>query len=219
MIELMQGDCLELMKNISNQSIDLILCDLPYNTTKRKTTSNIWDTPINLSELWEQYKRIIKDNGVIILFGNENFSNELINSNKEMFKYKWYWNKTRGHNFQNTSFMPMKCIEEINVFYTNKPTYNPQFWYSTPYSTKERTRTTDIKGIAGGNAPKLCTSTISSDGRRYPLTLLEFKKDKDNLHQAQKPIALLEYLINTYTNEGAIVLDNCMGSGSCGIAC
>lgn len=219
MIDLRQGDCLELMKDIPDKSIDMILCDLPYNVNRRKTTSNLWDTPIELPTLWEQYKRIIKDNGAIVLFGNETLSNELISSNKDMFKYKWYWDKTRGHNFQLARFMPMKCIEEINIFYNKIPTYNPQFWYSIPYTTKERPRKNNIKGISGGNSPKICTSTTSIDGKRYPLTLLKFKKDRCNLHQAQKPVALLEYLIKTYTNENDEVLDNCMGSGSTGVAC
>lgn len=207
-------DCLEGMNDIEEKSINMILCDLPYTTT-----SNKWDTPIKLDKLWKQYKRIIKDNGVIILFGNEIFSNALINSNKEMFRYKWYWNKSRGINFQNARFMPMKCIEEINVFYKNKPLYNPQYWYSTPYKTTERPRKNIIEGISGGNAPKICTATISEDGRRYPLTLLTFKKDKGNCHQAQKPLKLFEYLIKTYTKESDIVLDNCMGSGTTAIAC
>lgn len=137
---LFNGDCLEIMKEIPDKFVDLILCDLPYNTTQRITTHNEWDVPIDLGKLWEQYKRIIKDNGVIVLFGNEVFSSELINSNKKMFKYKWYWDKTRGNNFINAKIMPMKSIEEINVFYKHTPTYNPQYWYSTPYKTTDRVR-------------------------------------------------------------------------------
>lgn len=194
------------------KSIDLILCDLPYNTEKRTTTHNDWDVPIDLDKLWEQYKRIIKDNGAIVLFGNEVFSSELINSNKPMFKYKWYWNKTRGNNFINAKIMPMKCIEELNVFYKHTPTYNPQYWYSTPYETADRVRNKCHTGLRGGKAPTMCTGHICDDGRRYPLSLLTFKKEKKSLHQSQKPVALLEYIIKTYTNEGDIVLDNCMGS-------
>ena len=209
-----QGDCLEVMKKIDDGSIDMILCDLPYNTTGNK-----WDISINLEYLWQQYKRIIKQKGIIILFGNEIFSNALINSNKKMFRYKWYWNKTRGINFQNARFMPMKCIEEINIFYKNTPIYNPQYWYSTPYKTTARSRKNIIQGISGGNAPKICSATISDDGRRYPLTLLTFKKDRCNYHQSQKPVDLLEYLIKTYTNENDLVLDNCIGSGTTAVAC
>lgn len=218
MIDLRKGDCLEIMKEIPDKSIDMVLCDLPYNIPKRKTTSNAWDVPFNITKLWEQYKRIIKENGVIVLFSNEAFSTYLINSNFEMFKYKWYWDKTRGYNFQNAGYMPMKSIEEINVFYSKKPTYNPQYWYSTPYKTNRGIRAKGIDGIKGGYARTIRAETNSKDGRRYPLTLLRYSKD-GKLHQAQKPVALLEYLIKTYTNENEIVLDNCMGSGSTGIAC
>lgn len=129
------------------------------------------------------------------------------------------WNKLRGSNFQNARFSPMKCTEDINVFYFKKPTYNPQFWFSTPYKTSKRERKNKIEGLNGGSASQYCTETISEDGRRYPLNLLSFKMDSERLHPTQKPVALLEYLIKTYTNSCEIVLDNCMGSGSTGVAC
>lgn len=209
-----QGDCLELMKNIPDGSVDMILCDLPYGTTACK-----WDNVIPFDPLWQQYKRIIKDNGAVVLFSDEPFTSQLINSNLKTFRYKWIWNKTRGSNFQNARFMPMKSHEEICVFYKSKPTYNPQFWYSKPYKTKERKRKKEIQGLSGGSASRVCTATISKDGRRYPLSILEFKRDNKRIHPTQKPVALLEYLIKTYTNENETVLDNCMGSGSTGVAC
>lgn len=218
-VMLFNDNCLEVMKEIPDKSIDLILCDLPYNTTQRTTTHNKWDVPIDLKKLWEQYNRIIKDNGAIVLFGNEVFSSELINSNRNIFKYKWYWNKKRGNNFINARFMPMKCIEEICVFYKHTPTYNPQYWYSTPYQTTDSIRSKCHTGLSGGKAPTFRTATVSDDGRRYPLSLLTFKKENSNYHQAQKPTALLEYIIKTYTDENMVVLDNCMGSGSTGVAC
>ena len=212
--EIKQGDCLDLMKYITDKSIDMILCDLPYGTTACE-----WDSIIPFEPLWKNYKRIIKDNGAIVLFSDEPFTSQLINSNLKDFKYKWIWNKTRGSNFQNARFMPMKCHEEICVFYTKKPTYNHQFWYSKPYKTSTRKRKNKIEGLSGGSVSKICAATVSEDGRRYPLSILEFKRDSERIHPTQKPVKLLEYLIRTYTNENDIVLDNCMGSGSTGVAC
>lgn len=213
-VKLRKGDCIELMKDIPDGSIDMILCDLPYGTTACK-----WDTIIPFEPLWEQYKRIIKDNGAIVLFSDEPFTSQLVNSNIKDFRYKWIWNKTRGSNFQNARFMPMKCHEEICVFYKKKPVYNPQYWYSSSYKTTERKRNKQIEGLAGGSAANVCTATISEDGRRYPLSILTYARDGKRIHPTQKPVALLEYLVKTYTNEGEVVLDNCMGSGSTGVAC
>lgn len=192
----------------------MVLCDLPYGTTACK-----WDTVIPLEPLWEQYWRIIKENGVILLFSDEPFTCKLINSNIKNFRYKWIWNKTRGSNFQNARFMPMKCHEEICCFYKAKPVYNPQFWYSTPYKTNEKKRKKKIEGLRGGSAANICTATISEDGRRYPLSILTYKRDGNRHHPTQKPVSLCEYLIRTYTNKGDTVLDSCMGSGSTGVAC
>jgi site-specific DNA-methyltransferase (adenine-specific) len=208
------GDCLEEMKKIPDKSIDMILCDLPYGTTACK-----WDTVIPFEPLWEQYERIIKDNGAIVLTSDEPFTSQLVNSNIRNFRYKWIWDKTRGSNFQNARRMPMKSHEEILVFYKKQPTYNPQYWYSKPYKTKARPRKNEIEGLRGGSAANFCAETISEDGRRYPLSILTFPRDSSRLHPTQKPVALFEYLIKTYTNEGEIVLDNCAGSGTTAIAC
>lgn len=162
---------------------------------------------------------MIKDNGAIVLFSDEPFTSQLVNSNLKLFRYKWIWDKQRGSNFQNAHFMPMKCHEEICVFYKKKPTYNPQWWYSKPYATKARKRKNTIEGLRGGSASDYMTSTVSEDGRRYPLSILSFPRDGSRIHPTQEPVALLEYLIKTYTNEGETVLDNCMGSGSTGVAC
>lgn len=211
---LFQADCLEKMKDIPDKSIDMILCDLPYGTTACK-----WDTIIPFEPLWEQYNRIIKDNGAICLFSDEPFTSQLVSSNIKNFRYKWIWNKTRGSNFQNARFMPMKCHEEICVFYKKKPIYNPQFWYSTPYKTTQRNRKKKIEGLSDGSVANVCTATISEDGKRYPLSILIYARDGNRIHPTQKPVSLLEYLIKTYTNENELVLDNCMGSGSTGVAC
>ena len=205
---LLQGDCLELMKNISDKSIDLILCDLPYGTTANK-----WDTVIPFDELWKQYNRIIKDNGAIVLFGNEPFSSQLRLSNLKNYKYDWVWDKKRGSNFATVKIRPFNSFENIMVFYKKQPTYNPQMWKSTPYTCKQ-----GYVGVAKQTGLYRDDVITVNNGDRYPLTILSFSKET-GLHPTQKPVALLEYLIKTYTNEGDIVLDNCMGSGSTGVAC
>lgn len=213
-ITLLQGDCLELLKDLPDGSVDMVLCDLPYGTTACK-----WDSVIPFEPLWEQYKWITKQSSAIVLFADEPFESSLIMSNKKMFRHKWVWDKGRGSNFQNAKFSPMKCTEDIAVFYSKKPIYNPQFWFSKLYRTTERPRKNQINGLGGGSVSNYCTATISDDGKRYPLNLLQFKRDGDRVHPTQKPVALLEYLIRTYTNPGMTVLDNCMGSGSTGVAC
>lgn len=209
-------DCLEGMKRIPDSSVDCIICDLPYGTTECK-----WDSIIPFDKLWEQYKRIVKQNGAILLFGSEPFSTTLRVSNLKQYRYDWIWNKTRGANFTLANIQPMKSHEIISVFYEKKPTYNPQFWYSTPYKTPKGERKNPIEMLGVRNVPtarKIRTATDHSDGRRFPLSILEFKPDTGRVHPTQKPVALLEYLIKTYTNEGETILDNCMGSGTTAIA-
>ena len=195
------------MKQVPDKSIDLILCDLPYGTTQNK-----WDTVIPFDKLWAQYNRIIKDNGAILLFSQMPFGANLIMSNPKMFRYEWVWEKENSTGFLNAKKMPLKKHENILVFYKHLPTYNPQMregfkpYYNVrnnPYSS---------------NYGDYKATTASSDGTRYPIDIIEFNRDK-GLHPTQKPVALLEYLIKTYTNEGDTVLDNCMGSGSTGVAC
>ena len=208
-IDLYNGDCLEIMKNISDKSIDMILCDLPYGTTACK-----WDTVIPFEPLWEQYNRIIKDNGAIVLFGSEPFSSALRMSNIKNFKYDWIWNKKLAGNGILAKKQPLKIHEIVSVF--NSGIYIPQM-------TKGRYRKKMTGGIkeseiTGGNS---VVDEYSND-LYYPKTILEYgigNMRKGRLHPTQKPVALLEYLIKTYTNEGEIVLDNCMGSGSTGVAC
>jgi site-specific DNA-methyltransferase (adenine-specific) len=207
-------DCLIGMNRIPDHSIDLILCDLPYGTTVYE-----WDIPIPLEPLWEQYNRIIKDNAAIVLFSDEPFASDIINGNRKYFRYKWIWDKEYGSNFQNARRMPMKRHEEILVFYKKLPTYNPQWWYSTPYKAKntERRNTYELLSgkMYGGSVRERRIMAGSVDGRRYPTSILRFPRyNTKRLHPTQKPVALLEYLIKTYTNEGDVVLDNCFGSGS-----
>ena len=206
-VRLYKGDCLEIMRNIPDKSIDMILCDLPYGKTHNK-----WDSIISLDKLWEQYNRIIKDNGAITLFAQTPFDKVLGVSNLKMLKYEWIWEKEQGTGFLNAKKMPLKNHENILIFYKKPPIYNPQMKKGKPYTLERNTFTVNY----GKQVDMVRTENT---GERYPLTILKFKRDKEKLHPTQKPIALLEYLIKTYTNEGEIVLDNCMGSGSTGIAC
>ena len=208
MTQLMQGDCLELMKGIRDESIDMILCDLPYGTTKNK-----WDAIIPFEPLWEQYNRIIKEDGVVVLFCDGMFTSQLLASNKKMWRYNLVWDKQRGCDFLNANIKPLKSHEDIAVFYKKKPTYNKQMWYSKPY---KRTKNGSLSSNYGERKEAW---SESKKGERNPLTILSFARDADRSHPTQKPVALLEWLIKTYTNEGEIVLDNCMGSGSTGVAC
>ena len=210
-IQLYHGDCLELMKNIPNKSIDMVLCDLPYGTTACK-----WDTIIPFEPLWEQYNRIIKENGGVVLFGNEPFTSQLINSNLKGFKYRWDWNKKIPSGMSYAKYRPMQQTEDICVFTKKgeKTIYYPQM----------AKRDKPIKGGGMGQSESAMTLGYKPLKKTYeyknPITLIEFEKiRKGAIHPTQKPVALLEYLIKTYTNEGEMVLDNCMGSGSTGVAC
>ena len=211
MIDLRQGDCLELMKDIPNKSIDMILCDLPYGTTQNK-----WDSVIPFDELWREYKRIIKDNGVIVLTSQGIFTAKLILSNEKWFKYKLVWEKSKATNFLNAKKQPLRKHEDICVFYNKQPKYNPQMTEGEPYD--KGIRKNQLTGSYGEFNPV----HVKSEGKRYPTDVVYFKTAESEgkvYHSTQKPVALLEYLIKTYTNEGELVLDNCMGSGSTGVAC
>lgn len=198
-------DCLVGMNRIPDKSIDMILTDLPYGTTKNK-----WDTIIPLGLLWEQYERIIKDNGAIVLTAQTPFDKVLGASNLKLLKYEWIWEKSNATGHLNAKRMPMKNHENILVFYKKPPVYNPQG--VTPFNKVTR------RGGNGDNYGKSNTSNFQ-EVTNYPRTIQKFSYDKQKLHPTQKPVALFEYLIKTYTNEGETVLDNCMGSGTTAIAC
>ena len=210
-MELIQGDCLEVMKNIPSASVDMILCDLPYGTTRNK-----WDTCLNLSKLWEQYKRIIKGNGATVLFSQMPFTAALVMSNPKMFRYEWIAEKSLATGFLNAKRMPMKAHENILVFYKKLPTYNAQMTKGKPYSITRR----DIGGQYLHNFESIETK---NEGTRCPRDVLRDLWQPycggKMYHPTQKPVPLLAYLIKTYTNAGDTVLDNCMGSGSTGVAC
>ena len=215
-IELFQGDCLEIMKNIPDKSIDMILCDLPYGTTKCK-----WDIVIPFEQLWEQYNRIIKKNSAILLFGQEPFSSELRLSNLKGFKYDWIWKKSKSGSAFTAKYRPINKHEIISVFSRNveKTQYFPQMEEGVPYSRVQKNQQKINNHKMGFSDEE---HLYVNKGVRYPITVLDFQQKwrrQDQLHAAQKPVELLEYLIKTYTKENDWVLDNCMGSGSTGVAC
>ena len=205
-------DCLEGMKRIPDKSIDMILCDLPYGTTRCK-----WDTVIPFEPLWEQYERVIKDNGAIVLFGSQPFTTVLINSNLKHFKYNWYWNKTKPSGHLNAKKQPMRAVEEICVFYKSQCTYNPQGLTYGKFNNNRPSRENKVDGEYTFGKEK---NFGISNAKGYPKNILEYSNSNNNLlHPTQKPLALCEYLIKTYTNENELVLDNCIGSGTTAIAC
>jgi len=196
------------MPKLADKSIDMILCDLPYGTTSCR-----WDTIIPFEPLWEQYKRIIKDNGAIVLTASQPFTSALVMSNIKMFKYEWIWEKTIASNFMLSKKQPQKKHENILVFYKNQPSINLQMETGKPYSDNIRKRTV---GIHNSETIK---KAIENKGTRYPSTVQKINSISQGLHPTQKPVALFEYLIKTYTHEGDLVLDNCAGSGTTGVAC
>lgn len=210
-IDLRHGDCLELMKAIPDNSVDLILCDLPYGVTDCE-----WDSVIPFAPLWEQYNRIAKENAAVVLFSVQPFTTKLIQSNMKHFRYCWYWKKNNKTGAPFAKVQPMRCIEDICVFYKHKPLYNPQGLVELKKPIQRREK-------AAGNVYRTQHKEYAQKYTNYPSHLLRFANEaagnKARLHPTQKPVALLEYLIKTYTNEGATVLDNCMGSGSTGVAC
>ena len=211
-IELWQGDCLELMKDIPSKSVDMILCDLPYGSTKLK-----WDTIIPFEPLWEQYERVIKDNGAIVLTARQPFTSMLITSNEKIFRQTWVWDKVIGVNFMNAKKMHIQGFEDICVFYKKLPTYNPQMEEGIPFEDSRKTKHRTETEALGSRAKYTPQNNI---GTRYPKGIIRFSaRNNKPLHPTQKPVPLFEYLIKTYTNEGELVLDNCMGSGTTGVAC
>lgn len=218
---LLQGDCLNEMSKVLDSSVDLILVDLPYGTSACS-----WDVVIPMEKLWEQYLRVLKPSGTVVLFGSEPFSSLVRSSNLEMYKYDWKWVKPRGANFLNAKYQPMKNYEDIMIFsrcpasYSrsrDSMKYNPIMQKGEPYKLMSGKQ----KLAKNNSTVRSSIKSVVTDnkGLRYPKATLEFKSDKDKLHPTQKPVDLLEYLIRTYTVEGMVVLDSCMGSGSTGVAC
>jgi len=202
------ADCLEVMPEIANKSIDMILCDLPYGTTACS-----WDTIIPFEPLWVQYKRIIKDNGAIVLTASQPFTSKLVMSNLKMFKYALVWEKNRPTGLFTAKIQPMKYHEDILIFGNGKIKYNPQMWIGKKSHSVGR-------GISKSKHYDLPILKDRENSQyKYPKSILKYNRDHPPIHPTQKPIALFEYLIKTYTNEGDTVLDNCAGSGTIGVAC
>lgn len=216
-IKLYKGDCLEIMRQIPDKSIDLIVCDPPFGTIACE-----WDNILDFKEMWAQYERIIKDDRAIVLFGSGQFTHKLISSNEDLYRYKWIWYKSKRGNFVNAKNRPMTAYEEAMVFSKattangskNKMLYNPQGLIS---KTTIRHDNGTRFGTMAGKRPSHQEVTIS-EFTNYPCDVLEFASEPNPLHPTQKPVALIEYLIRTYSNEGDVVLDNCMGSGTTGVA-
>jgi len=206
-VQLYHGDCLDILPTLEAGSVDAIIADLPYGTTACK-----WDTVIPFAPLWEQYKRLIKPRGDVVLFGSQPFTSALVMSNVGWFRYEWIWEKPQGTGYLNANRNPMKAHENVVVFYERLGTYNPQKTKGKPYRA--------TRGAAGGVVrDKTVGGYVTiNNGERYPKTELRFNDEKGH-HPTQKPVALLEYLIRTYTDEGETVLDNTMGSGTTGVAC
>lgn len=220
MIDLLRGDCLELMKDIPDKSIDMILCDLPYGVLNKKNPNAKWDCVIPFVDLWREYERVIKDNGAIVLFASGMFTADLMQSNRKMWRYNLVWDKISKTGFLNANRMPLRQHEDICVFYKRLPTYNPQMTKCEPHKRNHSkgNMLKPQKNSCYGNFVEVPT-TVTDE--KYPTSVLTFAKPHPSIavHQTEKPIELLEWLIKTYSNEDDVVLDNCMGSGSTGIAC
>lgn len=213
-----EGDCIDLMREMPDASVDLILCALPYGTTDCK-----WDSVLPLTDLWGAYRRITKPGGAIVLTSTQPFSSALVLSHPSWFRYEWVWQKTKATGFFNAKRQPLRAHETVLVFYKSPPTYNPQMTEAPPDKVDRRKtiRPSVIKdGIYSrvGRSDKTNRRGVDT-GMRYPLSVQIFAGETKGSHPIQKPVALMEYLIRTYTNEGDTVLDNCMGSGTTGVAC
>ena len=221
-MELLNGDCLEVMKSIPDKSVDMVLCDMPYGTTDCK-----WDVPLPLKQLWEQYDRITKKNAAILLFSAQPFTTDLICSNRKNFRYEIIWQKTQAQGFLNANKMPLRAHENILVFYKNLPTYNP---IKTSVNRKDIGRAKKpnlVRSQQYGTDSMMSTIWVET-GLRYPTDVIKFSNWNGSLfgknvshvkHPTAKPVDLLEYLIKSYSNPGDTILDNCMGSGSTCVAC
>lgn len=220
-IKLIHGDCLIEMAKIPDKSIDMILCDLPYGTLNKSNPNAKWDSIIPFDKLWEQYERIIKDNGAIVLFAQGMFTAQLMMSNPKLWRYNLVWDKVLTSGFLNAKRMPLRSHEDICVFYKQLPTYNPQMHEGKPLhgkgvAYKDKKLTNNCYGSLGATVDNRKGST-----EKYPVSIIRFQKSHPSVavHPTQKSVELCEWLIKSYTNDGDTVLDNCMGSGSTMVAC
>ena len=211
MIQLIHGDCLEEMKKIPDRSVDMVLTDPPYGTTACK-----WDTVIPLEPMWEQLKRVIKPNGAIVMTASQPFTTTLIASNMNLFRYCWVWEKSRASNPMLAKKHPMKYHEDVCIFYLKQPTYNPILWKG-----EKSHATNDVESVIRIHGDRKSKSKANTSDIKYPKSVIKIKSTNNvtNFHPTQKPVALMEYLIKTYTNENETVLDFTMGSGTTMLAC
>lgn len=218
-VSLHMGECLEIMKTIPGGSVDMVLCDLPYGTTACK-----WDSVIPLERLWEEYLRVLTQKGAVVLTAAQPFTTALVASNLGMFKYCWYWAKSRVTGFANAKRQPLRCVEEVVVFARGAAPYNPQGLIYAPKVVRNgksvggNTLRADVAESSGKGSLRTAGSTYVQEFTGYPKQLVEFASESRTVHPTQKPVALMDYLIRTYTNPGDTVLDNCMGSGTTGVA-
>ncbi len=208
------GNCLDLMSDIDDKSIDMILCDLPYGVSACK-----WDSVIPFEPLWAHYKRIIKDNGAIVLTASQPFTSALVMSNIKMFKYDWVWRKSRVTGVLNAKKQPLRTKEDVIVFSNGVEIYNPQGLIESNKQANTGVSKSGKQGLATGKIKQTETGTYHQEFTNYPRNIIEIPSEGKTLHPTQKPVALFEYMIKTYTNEGELVLDNCAGSGTTAIAC
>jgi site-specific DNA-methyltransferase (adenine-specific) len=208
-VELYNGDCLEIMNDITIRSIDLVIADLPYEKTGCK-----WDIAIDINKFWELIYKITKNNAIVVMTGIQPFTSHLIMSNLANFRYELIWNKPQGTNPLNAKIMPLRIHENILVFYKQRGTYNPQMWQSTPYSGFKNDHK-KMGEVYGSDTKSVHRN--NPEGNRYPISILKFRQDK-GLHPTQKPLDMMEYLIHTYSNPGDLILDPTMGSGTVGAA-
>lgn len=216
---LLNGDSLEMMKTLPSASVDMILCDLPYGTT-----SCAWDAVIPFEPLWAQYRRLLRSGGVVVLTAAQPFTTQVISSNLRDYRYCWYWDKKAVTGFANAKLQPLRCVEDVVVFYASKPTYNPQGLVRINAVKRNGTSVGgdtvrgDVASSAGKGSLRTAGAEYVQEWTNYPKQLLEIPRDRSKVHPTQKPVALMEYLIRTYTNPGDVVLDNTMGSGTTGVA-
>lgn len=211
-MKLYHDDCFNVFPTLEDNSIDLVLCDMPYGTTACK-----WDTVIDLERMWEELKRIIKPKTAIVLTAAQPFTSVLVCSNLKMFKYDWTWQKQKGTGHLNAKKMPLKDKEDILIFYNSQCVYNPQFTKGTPY--KNKAGNPELSTSQSDCYGKYTNKREDNEGKRYPKQVIQVNAEERTVHPTQKPTALMEYLIKTYSNEGDTVLDFCMGSGTTGVAC
>ena len=215
------GDCLELMRDIPDHSVDMVLCDLPYGVLNKNNPHAHWDNPISMDDLWNHYRRVCKDNAAIVLFGQGMFTADLMKSNPRMWRYNLIWKKgNRPTGFLDANRRPLRLHEDILVFYAAQPTYHPQFSIGNVNHKRGGAGNGSTKNNRNGCYGKFQTTPTVETNKKYPTSIIDIAKEHpQTYHATQKPVALLKWLIRTYTNEGDTVMDNCMGSGSTGVAC